>query len=167
MNAIEEEQNWIEKETEELSSLHIQTGKESYVSNVVSCLCRMKWEWSPRQINEHHLIKLDLICLQLFLSYLWYWVVWSFTSKSDLNCYIAPWFELIERMNFSKSPDKDWLSITIYFTGYAGNMGEKAINLAHIKHKKVEKWWRKHPEVLRLKFGDRARIPDPNVVKTR
>jgi len=71
-----------------------------------------------------------------------------------------------EEQNWIEKETEELSSLHIQ-TGYAGNMGEKAINLAHIKHKKVEKWWRKHPEVLRLKFGDRARIPDPNVVKTR
>ena len=51
--------------------------------------------------------------------------------------------------------------------GYAGDTGEKAINLADIKHKKREKWWRLHPDVLRLKFGSNAIIPDPNVIRTR
>ena len=45
------------------------------------------------------------------------------------------------------------------FTGYPGNCGEIAYKLAHIKIVNREKWWRAHPEVLKLKYGSKARIP--------
>ncbi|KAF6038132.1 CSF3R [Bugula neritina] len=40
-------------------------------------------------------------------------------------------------------------------TGYPGNSGSKAYDLAHIKIVDKEKWWRKHPEVLKIVYGNR------------
>lgn len=60
-----------------------------------------------------------------------------------------------------------YMFLLLYIPGYAGDMGEQAVKLADIKPVKREKWWRKHPDVLRMKYGNRAKIPDPNVIRTR
>lgn len=51
------------------------------------------------------------------------------------------------------------LGISDSFIGNPGDNGEFAIKLAHIKPVDREKWWRKHPEVLKLRYGSKARIP--------
>lgn len=45
--------------------------------------------------------------------------------------------------------------VTGLFVGYPGNSGSKAYDLAHIKIVDKEKWWRKHPEVLKIVYGNR------------